>query len=170
MLHLLVSDAAATLNSSLKDLNDILLVKIGGMANFENGESSIPVDKAGHTSAIPSWKSIVTKNVQNVLPENIISEDTVYNNDGTATIHPSKSFLLNARKQWSSSCIGHFIGGGFDFKTVKAQAFKHWKNQGLSKVYYSSKGYYTFRFNSVDAMNSVLSAGTIQMGGENFIS
>lgn len=38
-----------------------------------------------------------------------------------------KKFLTNARKLWSSSIIGHFIGGSFEFIFVRDQAFKFWK-------------------------------------------
>lgn len=44
--------------------------------------------------------------------------------------------------------------------------FKLWKNKGLSKVYYSSKGYFTFRFNQVHEKDAVLSLNTAVMGGK----
>lgn len=84
----------------------------------------------------------------------------------SVNIEPPKDFLLNAQKQWDSSFIGHFIGGSFAFKFVREQAFKLWKNVGLTRVYYSSKGYFTFRFATVEQKNKVLSLNSVYIGGK----
>lgn len=73
-----------------------------------------------------------------------------HNEDGSISLMPSEEFLDNTHKQWDSSLIGHFIGGSFDFKFVRDQVFIIWKAKGLSLVYNSSKGYFTFRFGTID--------------------
>lgn len=99
-----------------------------------------------------------TSNTENV--------QVVFNDDSSAPVKPPKDFLVNARRNWDSSLIGHFIGGNFAFQFVKDQAFKLWKNMGLSRVFYSSKGYYTFKFNIVKEKNEVLGLHSIQLGGK----
>ena len=113
-----------------------------------------------------SWKNIVVKNTVYEKPQFSPNNPVSFNEDGSANIHPPEEFLINAKKQWSSSLIGHFIGGGFAFNFVKEQAFKLWKNLGLLKVYFSSKGYYTFKFNTVEEKDFVLGQYTAQMGGK----
>ena len=88
------------------------------------------------------------------------------NGDGTASLELPHSFLIEARKQWSSSCIGHFVGASLQFKYVKDQTMKLWSNKGLKNVYYNSKGYYTFRFETEVEMKKVLALRSIQLGGK----
>lgn len=90
----------------------------------------------------------------------------IFNEDGSATLQPPKHFLSNARKSWATSLIGRFIGGSFDFKFVRDQAFRLWKNNGLSRVFYSSKGYFTFKFTYVKEKDEVLCLNIVQMGGK----
>lgn len=108
--------------------------------------------------------------VSNSIPQNpdiIESEIKVtYNEDESANICPPRDFLLNARNQWNISLIGHFIGGSFSFKFVREQALKLWSNLGLTRVYYSSKCYFTFRFNTLEERNNILGLNSVQIGGK----
>lgn len=42
---------------------------------------------------------------------------------------------------------------------------KLWKNKVLSRVYFSSKGYFTFRFGSLEEKDAIFRLNTVQMGG-----
>ena len=107
---------------------------------------------------------MLTKNIQSNKPSTHLDAEVIYNEDGTATINPSKDFLIHARQQWNSSLIGHFIRSSFDFKYIKERAFKHWKSKGLKNVYYSSKGYFTFKFSIVEEKDAILRFNSIQVG------
>ncbi|XP_074342467.1 uncharacterized protein LOC141680033 [Apium graveolens] len=89
-----------------------------------------------------------------------------YNEDGSANVEPPREFLLQAQVQWESSLIGHFIGTSFSFKFVKEQAFKIWQNKGLSRVFYSSKHYFTFKYNTVAEKDAILKLNLVQIGGK----
>lgn len=41
-----------------------------------------------------------------------------------------------------------------------------WKNRGLLNVFYNSKGYFTFKFDTVENMKAILNLSSIQMGGK----
>lgn len=75
---------------------------------------------------------------------------------------------MNARKLWNISLIGHFIGGSFEFKFFHDHAFKLWENKGLTRVFYISKGYFTFKFATVQEKNEILALNLVQTGGKTF--
>lgn len=89
-----------------------------------------------------------------------------FNEDGSATINPPHSFLVATIKQWDSSLIGHFVGGSFSFKFVREQAMKLWGNLGLAKVFFNSKGYYTFKFNTIVEKDKILALNVRNIGGK----
>lgn len=126
------------------------------------------VNNEKHTSPIPpnSWSDTVRKNIPNATPTVDHEVQITYNDDGSANVQPSTSFLINANKQWETSLIGHFVGGGFAFKFVREQAFKLWKHKGLSRVFYSSKGFFTFRFSTIAEKDNILQLGSVQMGNK----
>ncbi|KAL8108690.1 hypothetical protein AgCh_024958 [Apium graveolens] len=108
---------------------------------------------------------MLQQNLNSDKPQNANVSFT-YNEDGSVNLLLNDDFLKNGIKQWESSITCHFIGGIFDFKFVRDHAFKLWKNKELSRVYYSSKGYFTFRFNTVANKNIVLNLNSVQMGGK----
>lgn len=115
-----------------------------------------------------TWSSIVSENIIKQTP---CADDNgeaaiTFNDDGSASVNFSMSYLVRAQKQWETSIVGHFIGGNFAFKFVREQAYKLWQNKGLTGVYYSSKGYYTFRFSTLEERNVALNLTTVQMGGK----
>ena len=77
-----------------------------------------------------------------------------------------EAFWKMQRKKWDTSCIGHFIGGSFPFKFVKDKVTKMWGNMGLQNVFFSSKGYFTFKFGSVEEMEKVLALNSVNIGGK----
>ena len=89
-----------------------------------------------------------------------------FNGDGSASINLPRSFLMEARKQWNTSCIGHFIGGSFPFKFVKDKVTKLWSNMGLKNVFFNSKGFFTFKFETIKEMETVLSLNSVNIGGK----
>ncbi|XP_074342079.1 uncharacterized protein LOC141679484 [Apium graveolens] len=137
--------------------------------------SETVVESSDHTEFIPTvdvntqkqntWSSIVTKNIPSKEPASSETAKVTFNEDGSATIQPPKNFLASVRKNWSTSIIGHFIGGSFEFRFVREQAFKLWKNHGLSRVFYSSKGNFTFKLNSEIEKQKILGLNSVVMGG-----
>lgn len=116
-----------------------------------------------------SWKNVAEKNSnppRTQFNDDFLESTVIDNGDGTATISLPRSFLEEARKQWDSSCIGHFVGGSFSFKYVKEQTLKLWGNSGLKDVFYNSKGYFTFKFETVDEMKRVLALISVGIGGK----
>ncbi|XP_074326627.1 uncharacterized protein LOC141664571 [Apium graveolens] len=155
------------LPASLESLQDHLQVNKGVLTlvpndtNVEATEIVIPNATVGN-----SWRNIVTKNVPSTSTQNCDNARIMFNEDVPATLKPPTNFLKYARKSWDSSLIGHFIGGSFDFKFVREQGFKMWKNKGLSKFFYSSKGYFTFKFTTVEEKDEILRLHSVQMGGK----
>lgn len=139
--------------------------------NVQNGVLKMPENTHKETLNVPrktdSWSSIVNKSVVDSTPC-LDNEDTIitYNEDGTAVVKFSREYMVNAQKKWDNSIIGHFIGGGFAFKFVREQAHRIWRNKGLTGVFYSSKGYYTFRFGTKEERNVALNLNTVQIGGK----
>lgn len=131
----------------------------GGHTDCELGESS-------KAKKIVTWSSLVSDSVPQQTQASIPNIEVSYNEDGFANISPPREFLVKAQKQWDSSLTGHFIGGSFSFKFIREQAMKLWSNLGLSRVYYSSKGYFTFRFNTVEMKNKILGLNSVQIGGK----
>lgn len=108
---------------------------------------------------------MATKNTPNATPT-LIQTKVTFNEDGSANVEPPREFLLQAQVQWETSLIGYFIGGSFAFKFVKEQAFKFWQNKGLLKVFYSSKGYFTFKFKNIAEKDAIHKLHSVQMGGK----
>ncbi|KAL8092426.1 hypothetical protein AgCh_034633 [Apium graveolens] len=170
----------------LEDLQDSFHVQNGVLTVFvpkdsENVTNLVNNEIVGHaddnTSTEPNvlptqnppplknWSSVLTKNIPVVGTSQHHNVQIIFNEDGSATLKPPKEFLQNARKMWDTSLLGHFIGGSFDFKFVRDTAFKMWKNKGLTRVFYSSKGYFTFKFTTVQEKNAVLALNSVQIGG-----
>lgn len=82
-----------------------------------------------------TWSSIVTKNVPNTETGSSETAQIVFNDDGSTTLKPPKQFLTNARKMWSTSLIGHFIGGSFDFKFIGSKISNYEKIWDLHVFY-----------------------------------
>lgn len=104
-------------------------------ANMEPGERS----NAANNQKIVSWSDMVQKNTQTEMPKSKPKVSWSYNEDGSINLIPPREYLIEARKQWNSSCIGHFIGGSFDFKFVRYQAFKIWKHRVLNRGFIALK-------------------------------
>ena len=149
----------ASIGSSMKEF-----------ADFDPAEGPAP-------SSIPrlTWKSVLQQpspkqhkpaNQQFTGAFDECESEVVFNEDGTATINLPRSFLENAKKKWDTSCIGHFIGGSFPFKFVKDKVTKMWGNMGLQNVFFSSKGYFTFKFGTVEEMEKVLALNSVNIGGK----
>lgn len=128
------------------------------------------------TTPLLGWKNIVqnSSSQKDASGEKLnsgfgaagVDPEIVVNGDGSSTISLPRCFLEKSRAKWATSCIGHFVGGSFSFKYVKNQAMKLWMNQGLQDVFYSSKGYFTFKFATEGDMKKVLSLNSIQIGGK----
>lgn len=73
-----------------------------------------------------------------------------HNEDGSISLMPSEEFLIMPISNGIRVLLVILLGGGFDFKFVRDQVFIIWKAKGLSLVYNSSKGYFTFRFGTID--------------------
>ncbi|KAL8102690.1 hypothetical protein AgCh_027277 [Apium graveolens] len=132
-----------------------------GAAGAEQGSK----DPNNVGQKIATWSDLVKQSIPNINPS---FEDKVAfsnNPDGSLNLIPPREFLVQARQQWDTSCIGHFIGGGFDFKFVREQAMGLWKKRGLLNVFYNTKGYFTFKFDTTEHMKAVLNLNYIQMGG-----
>lgn len=122
-------------NASLETLHDNFVVQKGVLslvnvnlgANTEIGEYS----KAVNNQKIVSQSDMVQKNSKEELPETKPRTSFSYNEDGYVNLIAPREFLTEARKQWDPSCIGHFIGGSFDFKFVKDRAPSMWKRKGI---------------------------------------
>lgn len=176
-----VTKQGNTSNPALKDLQENFKVQNGVSTMFvpkdsidvvvEHTNTTEPiVHSPNHTQAqtpnVGTWSSIVARNVPVTEARSNELAQIIFNEDGSATLKPPKNFLLNARKSYKTSPIGHFIGGNFDFRFVRDQAFRLWKNKGLFRVFYSSKGYFTFKFTTVKEKDEVLSLNSVQMGGK----
>lgn len=151
----------------LEQLHDKITVDNGilKIVNVEAGESSKPKETTTKNTKTVTWSSMVQQNIPNPQPQTNDEITVTFNVDGSTRIQAPRSFLLEARKQWDSSIIGHFIGTTFSFKFIREQAFKIWKNLGLVNVYFSAKGYYTFRFKTIEQKNVDLNMNSVQMGG-----
>lgn len=138
-------------------------------AGLEHTNTTEPViQNVAHTQTPVggTWSSIVAKHIPSTETGCSDNAQIIFNEDGSATLKPPKDFLVNARKMWNTSLIGHFIRGSFDFKFFRDHAFKLWKNKGLSIVFNSSKGYFTFKFTTVQEKNNILALNSIQVGGK----
>lgn len=157
---LIVTTDNAVTAQSIENLQANFTVKEGILRLVANESNPKNVEDTNNVT----WSAMVQKSVSNpVRPRPTTSFS--YNEDGSVNLIPSKEFLLDARKQWDSSCIGHFIGGILDFKFVREKALQMWKSKGLSRVYYNSKGYFTFRFEKVEEMKAILGLNSVQLGG-----
>lgn len=157
-------DNVGAQGESLEALKDNFTVKEGVLSLIETGETS--TKKVDNQKSV-TWSSLVQKNIPSDRPQSSNVSFT-YNEDGTVNLVPSDEFLEKGRKQWYTSIIGHFIGGSFDFKFVREQTLKLWKNRGLSRVYYSSKGYFTLRFGTIAEKDAVLALNAVQIGDKTF--
>ena len=134
----------ANIGSSMKEFSE-----------FDSAEGS-------ENASIPriTWKSVLKHSnpAEQKFKDSFADCDSevIFNKDGSATINIPRSFLENAKKKWSTSCIGHFIGGSFPFKFVKEKVTKLWSNMGLQNVFFSSKGYFTFKFGTMEEMEHVV--------------
>ncbi|WOH03943.1 hypothetical protein DCAR_0623348 [Daucus carota subsp. sativus] len=161
-----MDDFGCVKTSSLESLRNNFEVQNGVLRICSGSESTSCGD-----STVPriTWSKIVD-NGEKAEPFDDGFKDAPrkisLNGDGTATLELPHSFLIEARKQWSSSCIGHFVGASLQFKYVKEQTMKLWSNNGLKNVYYNSKGYYTFRFETEAEMKKVLALRSIQIEGK----
>lgn len=155
--HFSANDCAQ--DESLEALKDNFIVK--------EGVPSLNV--AGETSTKKTDKLVIlsslAKNIPGYQPHSTNVSFT-YNEDGNVNLIPSDEFLDEGRKQWDTSIIGHFIGSSFDFKFVSEKTMKLWKNKGLSRVYYSSRGYFTLRFGTIAEKDAVLALNAVQIGGK----
>lgn len=124
-----------------------------------------PLTNLSLTKKNVSWSDMVRQNIPNDTPRPRPRAGFSCNEDGSVNLIPTREFLIQARKQWDSSCIGHFIGGGLDFKFVKDRALSMWRKKGLQNVYHNSKGYFTFRFGNIEEMQYVLRLNSVQIGG-----
>lgn len=158
---------AVSNNISLENLHDnftvqkgvLSLVNVDISANMEKGEPS----NVAQNQKIITWSDMVRKNTE--MPKSKSKVSWSYNDDGSINLIPPRKFLLEAHKKWDSSCIGHFVGGSFDFKFVKDRALSMWRHCGLQNVYYNSKGYFTFRFGKIEEVEGNLSLNSVQIGG-----
>ena len=144
----------ANIGSSMKEFSE-----------FDSAEGS-------ENASIPriTWKSVLKHSnpAEQKFKDSFADCDSevIFNKDGSATINLPRSFLENAKKKWSTSCIGHFIGGSFPFKFVKEKVTKLWSNMGLQNVFFSSKGYFTFKFGTMEEMEHVLALNSVNIGGK----
>lgn len=150
--------------------NETVNIVENANVQLKNTNITEPIVLSTHTPnpspVTGTWSFIVVKNIPNTGTSQSGSAHIIFSEDGSATLKPPKDFWVNARKMWSTSLIGHFIGGSFDFKFVRDHAFKLWKNKGLSRVFYCSKGYFTFKFATVQEKNEILALNSIQVGGK----
>lgn len=138
-----------------------------GALKFVDADVNIGDISNSQEQPAKSWSAVVAQSVPNTQTSEVPNVAISYNLDGSSNINPTKEFLLNARKQWESSFIGHFIGVRFNFTFIKEQAMKMWKNKGLMDVYFSPRGYYTFRFKTVAEKDALLHLNSVQIGGKN---
>ena len=160
-----VDDMGFVKSSSLESLKHSFEVQ-NGVLRISNSESTSCED-----SSVPrlTWSQIVNSGANDEQFDDGFKDaprKISLNGDGTANLELPHSFLVEARKQWSTSCIGHFVGASLQFKYVKEQTMKLWSNNGLKNVYYNSKGYYTFRFETEAEMKKAMALRSLQIGGK----
>lgn len=147
------------------DGNPALITTNANVIVGKNGGKSAYSDAVKKHTA---YSDAVKKNVpvMNSNQFNTVEPDIRIDGDSAHVTLPME-FLLNSRKRWTtSSCIGHFVGGSFSFKFVKERVTKLWGNAGLKDVFFSSKGYYTFEFDSENEMKAVLGLNSVAIGGK----
>ncbi|KAL8149116.1 hypothetical protein AgCh_006209 [Apium graveolens] len=98
------------------------------------------------------------------IKEGVLSLVEIGKTSDTVNLVRSDEFLEKGTRQWDTSIIGHYIGSSFDFKFVRDQTMKLWKHKGLSRVYYSSRGYFTLHCGTVEGTDAVLAINTVQIG------
>lgn len=79
--------------------------------------------------------------------------------NGNILVKPLVEVLKRGNLIWSSSLVSYFLHSSLPFKVVEPIARKLWGNLGLSKVFLHSKGYYIFKFSSVNDRDKVLASG-----------
>ena len=167
-----IDDLGFVKAKNLEDLKDNFEIQ-NGILRISNGSTGSGSESTScNDSSVPrlTWSKIVKDNEYPTGQFDDAFKDAPRvisdNGDGTATLELPRAFLLKARGQWSTSCIGHFVGPSWQFRYVKEQATKLWSNSGLKNVYYNSKGFYTFRFGEEADMKKVLALGSVQMNGK----
>lgn len=172
-----IDDNGFVIPSNLENMSSKFNVSNGILKTANVSHNNAGASLSGEQISTPllTWKNIVENSGSpNSAPNSAnmragfgnIEPVVVVNDDGSSTISLPRSFLEKSRTRWATSCIGHFVGGSFAFKYVKNQAMKLWMNKGLMEVFYSSKGYYTFQFGTLDEMKAVLALNSVTMGGK----
>lgn len=122
------------------------------MSLAEEGE--IPRQVSGSPK---SWCDVVAKNPG--LTSRSLSFHPPSVENGNILVKPPVEVLKRGNLIWSSSLVGYFLHSSLPFKVVEPIARKLWGNLGLSKVFLHSKGYYVFKFSSVNDRDKVLASG-----------
>ena len=80
--------------------------------------------------------------------------------EGRPRVTIAVDIAVEGAKRWASTLVGCFVGGSLPFSTVNSIARSIWtSSDGLVDVLTLEKGYFLFRFASVDGMNAIVEKG-----------
>lgn len=112
-------------------------------------------------TAKPSWSNVL-KNPP--PPANNITFDFFPLPTGTKIVSPPVEVLKEGNDKFKNCVIGTFSRGAVPLSTVAEFARSEWQARGLVSIAQKDRHIFFFKFNSVAAMNWVLSRGTWYVG------
>ena len=77
--------------------------------------------------------------------------------------------IADGHQEWSRCMVGYFPGYTMPFHAARSVAFRAWKSEGLEEVTSSGTGFLIFRFQTEEAIHSILERGPWMFGGRTII-
>ena len=79
--------------------------------------------------------------------------------DGKPRVVTTVAISVEGSKRWASTLVGCFVGGYLPFSAVQNIARSLWRKDGLVDVLAIEKGFFLFRFDTMEGMTSVVERG-----------
>ncbi|GKB53029.1 reverse transcriptase domain-containing protein [Tanacetum coccineum] len=176
----MISNKASLNSVNASPLNDSNVPQHAGPCNDSNiikGDIGKQTDERDYLAAFPT---LVSTNATNALARNSIcpvSYAKIINGNSTcrvmckvnfrslnsdkpinakAKVKIHKASILDVHSRFSFSLYGYFMSKRVAFPVVENYVKKAWKKFGLVHVMMNSKGFFFFKFASVEGMNEVL--------------
>ena len=95
--------------------------------------------------------------------------DSIPRHEGDDKPKLTVEMLTENAEQWDRCMVGFFPGFRMNFHTVNTVANRIWKQAGLESVMSTASGFWLFRFQREEQMQSVLERGPWMFGGKTMI-
>ncbi|GJZ75993.1 zinc knuckle CX2CX4HX4C containing protein, partial [Tanacetum coccineum] len=101
----------------------------------------------------------LVNNEAKIGKENFQALDTGKPNNAKAEVQIPKPSVLEAHARFGFSLYGYFVGKRVAFSVVEYYVKNVWKKYGIVRVMMNAKGFFFFKFASIEGMNGVLENG-----------